>query len=207
LPSSSASYTVTSAGDGTSFTLTSGASVDHLSGVTALQFAAGQQAIVASETPVLSGGVSSAEVAALYAAVLARTPDAGGLAFYENSAAHSSGAGLLTYAEWFLNSPEYSGNSAHNYGATSDGDAKFITDTYQNLLHRAPEAGAVQFYQSNVINPMLQGLTAGSAAYAAADLAAHAQVLTYFGLSAEFFGDVRITAQQPADAQHWLILI
>jgi hypothetical protein len=54
---------------------------------------------------------------------------------------------------------------------------------------------------------MLAGLTAGTAAYAAAEATAHALVLAYFSQSPEFLNDVQITAQHPADATHWLILI
>ena len=86
------------------------------------------------------------------------------------------------------------------------GEAAFITATYQNLLDRAPETGAVAYYE-NVIDPMLANLTPGTAAYAKADLAAEAQVLAYFSQSPEFRADVTVTAQNPASASHWLILI
>jgi hypothetical protein len=197
-------YSVTGSGDGTSFTIGNGAITDHLSGVTALQFADHTE-LVASQTPEVAGRVSSAQVAALYAAVLDRTPDIPGLAFYQTYAAGNPAAQIVTFAEWFLSSAEYTG--AHNYAQSAAGDAQFIADTYQNLLHRSPEAGAVDFYQSKVIDPILGTASPGTAAYAKADLLAHAMVLTYFSVSAEFLGDVQITAAHPADAQHWLILI
>ncbi|HMA50393.1 MAG TPA: hypothetical protein VKP60_11605, partial [Magnetospirillaceae bacterium] len=102
-------------------------------------------------------------------------------------------------------SGEYS--SAHNYPQTTAGENQFITDSYSNLLHRTPVASEVSFYYTNVIAPAIQNLTPGTAAYASADLAAHALVLTYFSQSPEFLGDVQITAQHPADSTHWLYLI
>jgi hypothetical protein len=79
------------------------------------------------------------------------------------------------------------------------------------LLHRAPEAGAINYYETNVISPLLSGLTPGTAAYAAAELQAHATVLAYFSQSPEFLQDVSIVSDFPpyshaADMQHWLIL-
>ena len=199
-------YSVTGSGDGTSFTIGNGTITDHLSGITALSFADYTE-LVASQTPAVAGAVSSAQVANLYAAVLARVPDVSGLAFYQAAAAAHPATSITTFAQWFLSSPEYTGNSAHDYAQNAAGDAQFITDTYQNLLHRAPEAGAVAFYQSNVIDPIVGNAVPGTTAYAQAELLAHAMVLTYFSGSAEFLGDVQVTAAHPADAQHWLVLI
>jgi hypothetical protein len=50
-------------------------------------------------------------------------------------------------------------------------------------------------------------LTAGTTAYTAAELAAHAVVLSDFSASAEFLANIEITAQHPASAQHWLVLL
>ena len=200
----SSQYAVTSGGDGSSFTVTQSGSTDHLSGITALQFTDGTDFVASQTAP--AGGVSSVQIADLYAAVLARTPDIAGLAYYQQQAQTSPQVSITTYTEYFLSSPEYTGNSAHNYAQTAQGEAGFITDTYSNLLHRAPENGAVAYYQ-NVISQFTNNLTPGTAAYAAADLLAHATVLTFFSQSAEFLGDVQITAAHPADAQHWLYLI
>ncbi len=82
-----------------------------------------------------------------------------------------------------------------------------MADTYTNLLHRAPAAGDVAWYQANVINPGLAGVTPGTSAYATAELQAHAAVLADFSQSGEFKTDVQVTAQSPSSAQHWLILI
>jgi len=197
------SYTFTAAGDGTHFTVGSGAVSDTMSGITALQFS-DATLFLASQTPALAGGVSSAQIASLYAAAFARTPDVPGLAYYENLAASGTET-ILGYAERFLSSPEYT--SSHSYAQTPAGDQQFIVDTYQNLLGRAPEAGAVDWYQANVINPRLAGATPGTAAYTNAELAAHAAVLADFSQSAEFLGDVQVTGAHPAGGSHWLLLI
>jgi len=195
-----ASYTIAASGDGSSLTVGS----DHLSNVTALQFS-DHLLFVASTTPATAGAVSSAEVANLYAGVFARTPDTPGLAYYEAQAAANPSRTITSFAESFLSSPEYT--NAHSYAQTPAGDAQFITDTYQNLLHRAPGSTDVAWYQANVINPILGTAAPGTAAYTQAELLAHAAVLADFSQSAEFLGDVQVTTQHPADAQHWLILV
>jgi len=200
-----AAYTITPDGNGTGFTITEGSMADHLSGIQALQFSDVTE-IVASQTSVADNAVTSAQVATLYAAAFSRQPDIPGLGFYEAYAAANPSVGIVTYGEYFLSSPEYTSNSAHNYAQTTAGETQFITDTYNNLLHRAPETGAVAYYL-NVINPMLANLTPGTTAYAQADLVAHATVLAYSSESPEFLSDVQVTAHNPASAQHWLVLI
>ncbi|SRR5579859_1191377 len=202
---SSSQVTITGSGDGHSFTVEYGGQTDNLDNIQALQFADHTE-IVASTTNVQDGVISSAEIANLYAAVFAREPDVPGLAYYERAAINGT-RGITYYAENFLSSPEYTGNPAHAYAQTPAGDAQFITDTYQNLLHRAPEAGAVSWYQTNVINPILASATPGTAAYTQAELLAHASVLADFSQTQEFIADVQVTAQHPADAQHYLVLI
>jgi probable HAF family extracellular repeat protein len=197
VPGVSGAFTVTDVSTGRT-------SVDTLSGVIALQFKDGLDFVAAAPS---ASAITTGNVTELYSAVLARVPDASGLQFYQQYLAANPSTQSLTMAQWFLVSAEYTGNSAHNYAQSAAGDGQFITDTYQNLLHRAPDTGAVSFYTTNVINPMLTGLTPGTAAYASAELQAHAQVLVYFAASQEFLNDVQITAQHPADAQHWLLLV
>jgi len=202
-----AEYTVTPSGDGTNFTVTDTgtgrSSTDHLGSITALQFSDFTDFIANAPS---NGGITTGNVTELYSAVLARVPDVSGLAFYQQAVATTPGLSLNQLAQYFLSSPEYKNNAAHNYAQNSTGDAQFITDTYTNLLHRAPESGAIPFYQ-NVINGYTNGLTPGTAAYAAAEQTGHAQVLVYFSASPEFLTDVQITAAHPADAQHFLYLI
>lgn len=200
-----ADYTVASSGGFITVTDTGTgrSSVDSLLTITALQFKDGTEFVASAPS---ASGVTTGNVTELYAAVLSREPDVSGLQFYQQYLASNANTPALTLAEWFLSSTEYMSNSAHTYAESAQGDAQFITDTYQNLLHRAPDTGAVTFYQA-VVAKFTAGLTSGTPAYATAQLAGHAQVLVYFASSPEFLGDVQITAQHPADAQHWLYVI
>ena len=207
--------TVEFSGDASQYAISSSGSVlsiagaggtVQLEGVNAIAFA-DHTDIVASQTPAVAGAVSTTQITELYGAVFGRTPDLGGLVFYQTYAAANPAAPFAQYAQWFLLSQEYTGNAAHNYAQTPAGDQQFISDSYQNLLHRAPSAEEVSFYMTNVINPALANLAPGTAAYAAADLLAHAQTLIYFSQSPEFLGDVQVTAQNPTSAQHWLVLV
>jgi len=197
--------TVTPAGDGVSFTVTTTyAGTDHLSNFNGLEIA-GQTYIVAA-TPG-SGTVTAGNITELYGAVFGRVPDVAGLAYYQGVLQANPSTPLLTFAQWFLASPEYTNNSAHNYAQNSVGDAQFITDSYNNLLHRAPAAGDVAWYQANVIAPILGSAASGTAAYATAESLAHATLLVDFSASSEFLNDVQVTAQHSFSSQHWLFLI
>lgn len=196
-------YTLTPKGDGAGFTIASSTVSDQISGITALSFG-GTLDFVAT-TPGPANAITSGNITELYGAVFGRLPDVSGLAFYQAYLTANPSVGLTTYATYFLSSGEYTGS--HNYAQTTAGESQFVADIYTNLLHRAASASEVSFYYDKVIAPAIAGLTPGSAAYASADLAAHAQVLTYFSQSTEFLGDVQITAQHPADSAHWLYLI
>jgi len=201
-PGAAADYSVSAYG-GDLTVAGHGVSGDLQRGVTAVQFANGTDFIVQAPS---ATGETSGNVAALYAAVLARTPDVKGLGYYEHQIWGGQAPSLLQLAEDFLASPEYANNPSHAYAQSAAGDAQFIADTYQNLLHRAPESGAVPYYQA-MLAQNTSGLTPGTAAYAAASTQAHAQLLVNFSASGEFLNDVQITAQHPQDAQHWLYVI
>ncbi len=193
-------YALTAQGDGIGLTV----GTDSLRGITAVQFS--DVTDIVAQTPGTSGTVTTGNIAELYGAVFGRTPDVPGLAFYQAYLAANPATPLTTFAQYFLASPEYTGNSAHNYAQSTAGDTQFITDTYQNLLHRVPETGAIPFYLK-VIDSFTDGLTPGTASYAAAQNLGHAYVLTYFSQSPEFLTDVQVTATAPSSAQHWLVLI
>jgi len=163
---------------------------ENWAGATALQFA--DQTVFVAAAPGGANSVTTGNVTELYSAVLAREPDVSGLAFYQNYLKSNPTTSLQTFAEFFLNSTEYT--SAHSYAQTTAGETQFITDSYQNLLHRTPSADEVNFYLTNVLEkPGTQ-------------LENHALMLVYFSASTEFLGDVQITATNPASAQHWLLL-
>lgn len=194
-------YDVTS-GDGGGITVAgNGASVE-LTGPAELRFS--DQSEIVAAAPSATGGVTSGNIAELYSAVLAREPEIGGLTFYQDYLQNNPDTPLLQFAEWFLSSTEYT--SAHSYAQTTAGDSQFIKDSYQNLLGRTPSSGEIDFYLTNVMQPALANLTPGTQAYATAEFQAHAQMLVYFSVAPEFLSDVQVTAQNPASAQHWLVL-
>lgn len=178
-------------------------SVDQFKNVQALQFA--DQTLIVSAPPA-ANSVTTGNITEIYGAVFGREPDVAGLAFYQNYAAVNPNTPLIQYAEWFLASPEYVNNIAHNYAQTVAGDQQFITDSYQNLLGRTPSASETAFYENNVIAPMLAGLVPGTSAYASADAVSHAQTLVYFSASSEFLNDVQFSSQSAGTAKHWLLL-
>ncbi len=196
-------YTITAAGDGIHFSVTGNGVTDTLSNIQAVQFS--DHTLIVAQAPG-TDLVTAGNVTELYAAVFGRLPDVPGLAYYQQELAANSSLSLLSLAQNFLASPEYQNSPAHNYAQGTAGDAQFIADSYSNLLHRAPETAAVPYYQ-DVINRFTQGLTPGTASYAQAEAQGHALVLTYLSQSAEFLGDVEVTPQSPASAQHWLVLI
>jgi hypothetical protein len=183
-------------------TVTSDGIIDTLSNIAGIQFMDVGEIVAAPPGP--ASGVTTGNVTELYAAVLAREPDLPGLTFYQTYLQNNPTTPLQQFAEFFLSSEEY--KAAHNYAQSSAGDTQFITDSYQNLLHRTPSAAEVSFYETNVLAPAGANLTPGTAAYANAQLQAHALMLVYFSASAEFLSDVQVTAMNPPSAQHWLIL-
>jgi len=200
-----AQYSVTASGNGTGFELTGpGGTTATLSNIQEIEFA--DHAAIVAATPGSGGTITIGNITELYGAAFGRLPDVPGLAFYQAQLAANPATPLTQYAAYFLSSPEYTGNTAHDYAESTAGDTQFITDLYQNLLDRTPDSGAIPYYLK-LIDAFTQGLAAGTAAYAAAELQGHSAVLTYFSQSPEFLGDVSVTASHPADGQHWLILI
>ena len=203
-------YALAAQGDGIGLTVTDTGpgrtSVDSLRGVTAIKFSDFTDIVAQTPGSGAAGNVTTGNVTELYGAVFGRLPDVPGLAYYQAQAAANPSQPLTQFAQQFLASPEYVNNPAHNYAQSSAGDTQFITDCYENLLHRAPESGAIPYYQ-NIINSFTANLTPGTAAYAAAQTLGHAYVLTDFSASAEFLQDVQVTAQNPSSAQHWLVLV
>jgi hypothetical protein len=178
------SYSVTTANGVIS--VAAGGVTDHLSGVAAIQFADFTEIVAAAPGP--ANAVTTGNVTELYSAVLAREPDVGGLTFYQSFLKANPNTPLQTFADYFLSSTEY--KSSHSYPVGTAGDTLFITDSYQNLLHRTPSASEVNFYLTNVMSQP----------------DAHALMLVYFAASPEFLADVQITAAHPASTQHWLLL-
>ncbi len=89
-----------------------------------------------------SSFANSGQVYRLYQAAFNRTPDKIGLAYWIEQA--DSKVLLTTIASGFTNSTEFK----NTYGNLTD--HQFIDQLYQNVLHRAGEAGGVAYWQGQV---------------------------------------------------------
>ena len=124
---------------------------------------------------------SDAQVASIYNAALGRLPDLAGLEFY----GHAFAAGTLDLHQtgvYFLASPEFQSHFAAAALPADNGgpnDQAFITQLYQNVLHRTPSAAETAFYVSD-----LQGTLVGVAQQD------RAQLLVNFALSPENQKDI-----------------
>jgi len=80
----------------------------------------------------------------LYQATFNRTPDAAGLGYW--IAQLDNGKDIINdVANYFVNSPEFMAK----YGANSS-NASYVDNLYQNVLHRAGEAGGVAFWNQQL---------------------------------------------------------
>ena len=86
----------------------------------------------------VAGNANDATITRLYEAIDARAPDPSGLAAY--GSALDAGQSVAQIAAAMLASPEY----ASRFGAPAN--AAFVTELYQNLLGRAPDAGGLAGY-------------------------------------------------------------
>ena len=127
-----AGYTVTRTDTG--FTVKHAAGTDTLVSVERLKFS---DALVALDT---AGNAGKAY--RLYQAAFNRTPDQGGLGYQMK--ALDDGLNIAQVAANFIASPEFQ----RTYGALND--TQFVTQLYQNVLHRAPDAGGLSFHTNNL---------------------------------------------------------
>jgi Tol biopolymer transport system component len=81
----------------------------------------------------------------IYQAAFNRTPDQGGLGFWIN--AMDTGASLDQVAQGFVDSAEF----RTLYGE-HPANADIVSHMYQNVLHRAPDAGGAAFWQNVLDN-------------------------------------------------------
>lgn len=136
-----AAYQIKAAASGITVKDTAGnGGTDSLSNIERLQFA---DMSLAFDT---SGNAGQAY--RLYQAAFNRTPDTGGLSF--QTRALDDGWGLGGIAQNFIDSPEFSSK----YGALDD--RQFVTQLYQNVLHRAPEPAGLAYHLNNLGNGMLR---------------------------------------------------
>jgi hypothetical protein len=80
----------------------------------------------------------------LYQAAFDRAPDLHGLGYQMN--AMDNGLSLQHVATHFLESPEFQAK----YGALSD--TAFVTQLYENVLHRAPEQAGLEYHVAHLAN-------------------------------------------------------
>ena len=145
IASASSAYTIASNHDG-SFNLVTTGSSDHVTGAMQIQFA--------DKTVTIAGNTSMNEyVALLYQGAFGRTPDAPGLAAWEQYAAtlppsaQAEGANGLwdpalygvapSIAAGFVNSAEFQ----TKYGSLNN--TQFVTQMYANVLDRQPDAAGL----------------------------------------------------------------
>jgi beta-glucanase (GH16 family) len=133
-----------------------------------LGFSESQEAINDFAAPVQQGlwvgNLDAAEVARLYDTMLDRLPDLAGLAGWTN--ALEDGANLLAVVNGFIGSAEFQAA----YGALDN--TGFVTQLYENALHRAPDTGG--------LNAWVAELNSG---------VSRAQVVLGFSDSAEHIAD------------------
>jgi hypothetical protein len=126
-----ASYALSNDGANTSLYDFLNGSTTKLANVERLQFS--------DQNVALDINGNAGESYRLYQAAFNRTPDKVGLGYWINSMDH--GHTLMEVAASFINSAEF----AEKYGANPS-DAQYVQALYQNVLHRAPDAGGYDFW-------------------------------------------------------------
>jgi HD superfamily phosphodiesterase len=126
-----AAYSVTPDGTNCAVLDTRNAGETLLANVERLQFS--------DQTVALDIDGNAGEAYRLYQAAFGRTPDKAGLGFWIHAMDH--GETLAEVASGFIGSAEF----AAKYGADL-GDAAYVDALYANVLHRAADAGGVDFW-------------------------------------------------------------
>lgn len=108
--------------------------VDTLTGIERLQFA---DRVVALDPSSVAG-----QAFRLYQAAFDRSPDASGLGYWVQVL--DKGTSLVTVADAFASSGEFHAR----YGSLTCGD--FVRQLYENVLHRAPDAGGDAFWAAQL---------------------------------------------------------
>jgi len=138
------------------------------------------------------GNANQTQITELYNAAFGRQPDLGGVEYYAHQL--SGGYSFQQIATEFMASPEFQSR----YGATVS-DTQFVTNLYQNVLHRAASTAEIAYYTSALANSEAGSIvnTTNPAAWS------RAQELLNFTNSPENQGDVASfvinTAAPPTD--------
>ncbi len=91
------------------------------------------------------GGTNQTAITELYNAAFGRQPDLGGVEYYMNQLA--GGVTFQQIATEFMTSPEFQSRFGSNIS-----DTQFVTDLYQNVLHRAASATEIEYYVAALAN-------------------------------------------------------
>jgi len=126
-----AAYTLTS--DGTTWSV-----VDTVHGITTV-LANVERLQFSDQSVALDVDGNAGDAYRLYQAAFDRTPDKAGLGFWIH--AMDAGQPLSEVAAGFIGSAEFAGK----YG-TNTSDAQYVEALYQNVLHRAPDAGGYDYW-------------------------------------------------------------
>ena len=102
-------------------------------------FNAGERLHFSDASVALDDSGNAAQVYRLYQAAFDRKPDQGGLG-YQIAAIEDSGLPLALVSQNFINSPEF----ASRYGSLDN--SRFVSQLYQNVLHRAPDADGLAYH-------------------------------------------------------------
>jgi hypothetical protein len=116
----------------TSISVTRPDGIDTLTGIQTVQFADGRLAFSTTD--------DAAKVERLYQAALGRAPDQQGLSYWTN--ALDNGASLTSLAQSFLGSAEF----LSRYPAAASSNSAFVTQLYENVLGRQPDAGGDSYW-------------------------------------------------------------
>lgn len=91
-----------------------------------------------------------------YQAILNRSADAGGLAFWQGEIARSQSLGIdiqeafRVMAGWFFNSPEYL--------TKNTGNTQFLTDLYRTFFNRDPDSGGLSYWNGQLSAGLPRGV-------------------------------------------------
>ena len=96
----------------------------------------------------LTGQGERSLVTHYYRSILNRAPDAAGKAFWESEATRLSGLGVNINETWYVMAG-YFFNSTE-YLAANKSDTAFVTDLYNTFFNRAPDAGGLGFWVSQI---------------------------------------------------------
>ena len=130
-----ANYTITSSGS--TYTVVDKRGIDGTDTITNVERLQFTDTSVAFDTAGTAG-----QAFRLYQAAFNRSPDQGGLGFQVKSL--DKGASLSQVAASFITSAEFQ----KTYGALDN--TAFATQLYQNVLHRAPDAGGLAYHVDNL---------------------------------------------------------